>query len=110
MTKIPLEALGMEKMASGHLCLNLTEMVTWEDFPEYGKSLLRVLGGTRIDIAESVEMRIWDVSIYEVELSLVWDDFPAMLSLESSSSEGDAVLQRIHEILIAEANRSQHHR
>jgi len=92
---LPLEALKVEKMASEHLCLNLSERVGWDDFPEYAETLLKILGGTKISAAESVELRIWEVSIDGRTISLVFSDYPAMVSLESPSDEGDDVLKDV---------------
>jgi hypothetical protein len=96
-----LEALSLEQMASGHLCLNLSERVTWEGFDTYAMDLLRVVGGVRTNVAESVEMRIWTVSIRGRNLSLVFSDYPAMVSLESSDDRGDEVLQEVETTLQA---------
>lgn len=87
-------------MASGHLCLNLSERVSWERFDAYAEGLLRELGGTRLKVvAESVEMKIWAVSIRGQALSLVFSDYPAMVSLESPGEGGDSVLQEVHSLL-----------
>ena len=90
-----LDALGLERMSSGHVCLNLSERVTWQQFPAYAESVLRVTGGKRTRVAESVELRIWDVSFLGATVSLVWSDYPEMVSLESSSTDGDLLLSQI---------------
>ena len=82
-------------MASGHLCLNLSENVSWEDFPAYANALLNILGGSRTDTVESVEMRIWEVSFAGSGVRFVYDDYPAMVSLESRDEEGDVVLREL---------------
>ena len=92
---IPLESLGIEKMASSHLCLNLSENVSWEDFPAYADALLKILGGSRVNVAESVEMRIWEVSFAGTGVRFVYDDYPAMVSLESRDEEGDVILREL---------------
>ena len=94
-----LDALDLETMASGHLCLNLSERVDWVAFPDYARRLLAFFGGTRLDAAESVEMRIWDVVIAGTTLRFVYDDFPQMVSLESPSHQGDSVLRKLHDEL-----------
>ena len=90
-----MEFLRLEAMASGNLCLNLSENVNWEDFEAYATSLLHALRAKKIKVADSVEMRLWDISIEGEPFALVWNDFPAMVSLESSTTEGDAILRRL---------------
>ena len=101
---IPLEALHIKVMASGHLCLNLSQRVTWEDSSHYAKSLVGILGGTLKITADSVVTRIWDVSLDAVVLRLVWDDYPSMVSLESSDARGDDLVKRLHPVLDAFRN------
>ena len=40
-----IEILEIQNMASGNLCLELTDKVTWEQFPKYAKKLMKVLDG-----------------------------------------------------------------
>jgi hypothetical protein len=87
-------------MASGHLCLNLSEQVEWEAFPAYAEQLLRVLRGRKVESLSSVDIRIWDLLLHGTRVRLVFDDFPVMVSLESSDDEGDAVLRRVEAQLI----------
>ncbi|MHB8874568.1 MAG: DUF3630 family protein [Myxococcaceae bacterium] len=100
MGSLPIEALSLEKMASGHSCLNLSERISWEHFGAYAERLLRTLGGLKISVADSVEMRVWTVSIDGRVLSLVFSDYPAMVSLESSDDEGDKVLDDVRAKLL----------
>jgi hypothetical protein len=92
-------------MASGHLCLNLSEKVNWEDFAGYAEQLLRVLNGCKLDATESPDIRIWSVAVHGHVLRLVFDDYPAMLSLESSDDHGDTVLRRV-ELQLMDMKRS----
>ncbi|WP_394829076.1 DUF3630 family protein [Pendulispora albinea] len=83
-------------MASGHLCINLSEKVSWEDFPSFAAALLERIGGTRVGTMDAVDARLWDIVIDEHRVILVFDDFPAMVSLEARDREGDDVLRRVH--------------
>jgi hypothetical protein len=83
-------------MASGHLCLNLSEQVTWESFPSFADALLEQVEGTQSRTTDAVDIRLWDVAIDGKALQLVFDDFPTMVSLESRDAQGDEVLRRLH--------------
>lgn len=97
--KPSLDALKLGTMASGHLFLSLSERVSWEDFPAYAEALLRLITGTRLSTAESVETRIWTVSIGDQTVRLVQEDYPMMVSLESESAEADDLLRQLCEDL-----------
>jgi hypothetical protein len=86
-------------MHSGNLCLNLTSKIGWEEFPGFVQSLLCSIGGRIIEKYDAVELRIWKSDFEGVTLSIVWDDYPVMVSIESSSSSGDQEINRIFEIL-----------
>lgn len=97
--KPSLDALSLESMASGHLCVNLSERISWEDFPAYADALLVLIDGTSVNRFESVETRIWTVSIGHQTLRLVLEDYPMMVSLESESAEADDLLRELYEDL-----------
>ncbi|MHC2148411.1 hypothetical protein D3C81_724760 [compost metagenome] len=40
-----LDAIGIETMHSGRLCLNLTSCVDWGDFPAYAATIIGLLNG-----------------------------------------------------------------
>jgi len=90
------DSLTVEKMASGHFCLNLSEQVSWETFPSFSENLLKMIGGQIEQKFESFDIRIWEINICGCVLQLVFDDFPVMVSLESSSDEGDLLLEKIY--------------
>ena len=94
--RVRYDALALTMMASGHLCLNLSETVTWETFPGYAHDLLAALGGRRTRAVEAPDLRLWDVTIDGHPFQLVFDDFPQMVSLESRDAQGDAVLRALH--------------
>lgn len=96
-----LDALGIQPMASGRLCLNLSERVTWESFPRYANDLLKFVSGKKVDAAESVEMRVWTIVMDGSEMRLVQEDFPSMVSLEAMDGGGDEALRRLHAKLLA---------
>jgi hypothetical protein len=95
------EKLSLLTMASGHLCLNFTESVGWGDFPAYADELLRLLNGSVESKADGVELCIWKVRFGGCELRLVYEDYPTMISLESSTDEGDSLLVELHRELEA---------
>ncbi len=95
------DVLSLTTMASGHVCLNLSEEVSWEDFPAYASAVLAAMGGKQARIAEAPDIRLWEVLIDGQTLVLAFDDFPPMVSLESRDAAGDSVLRRLHERLAA---------
>jgi len=105
---LPLEALGLQTMASGHLCLELTERVDWWGFPGYARELVSRIGGEIVSFAESAELRIWDISVDGDMLGLVYQDYPQMISLESNSDRSDALLQRLNLLLGPEGSPPRH--
>ena len=94
-----LEKLFLKSIASGHSCLELTEKIHWQQFPKFAEELAASIEGTVFDKAESVEMRIWFLRFPTCDISLVYDDFPEMVSLESNSVDGDRLLQSLQEKL-----------
>mgnify|MGYP000754842276 CR=1 FL=1 len=99
MKTFPLDALGLQQMASGHVCLNLSTKVGWEDFPAFAEDILEECKGTVIEKADAVDIRMWRVKIEESEVRLVFDDYPAMVSMESSDDAGDLTLKHLSKIL-----------
>ena len=94
-----IDALEIETMASGFLCLAISTRISWEDFEAFAALLSAKLGLTPGRRVDGPEMRIWEVEIAGTVLKLVWDDFPAMVSLESADARGDAAIHRAFEVL-----------
>lgn len=90
------ESLSINTMASGHLCMNLTDQVSWDEFPVFAETFLCQIGGTIIEKSDGPDLRLWKASIDGHPLRLVFDDFPVMVSLESSDDRGDLLLERLH--------------
>jgi hypothetical protein len=84
-------------MFSGHLCLLLTEQVTWEQFPAYAEQVMKTIGASVRRKTDGIEMRIWSLEIVDSNccLNLVWEDYPLAVSLESCSEIGDQFLRDI---------------
>jgi len=99
MTKLALDALGVSKMASGHLCLNLSERVDWEAFPAFADAMISTIGGKVTEQDDAPDMRLWKVRVGDATASLVFDDYPMMVSLEASDAAGDSLVTTIHEKL-----------
>jgi len=94
-TEIPLDALEVQIMASGHVSLNLSQAIPWEDFPTYATKLLKAIQGQKLSVTDGADMRIWDIVVEGTSLRLVYDDYPNMVALESSDDEGDVLLRRL---------------
>lgn len=101
--RLPLEALQLIHMASGHLALNLTEQVNWAAFPSFARKLVELLGGQMLEDITTVDVRLWLVELQGTHVWLAYEDYPLMVSLESSDVDGDSVLQRVAATLGASA-------
>jgi hypothetical protein len=95
-----IEVLNISKMASGNLCLDLTEKINWEDFASYANSLVNILNGEIISKTVGFDLIIWEISVNGESFRLVFDDFPVMVTLESSSEQGDEQLLKIKDYLM----------
>ncbi|RCV88968.1 DUF3630 family protein [Billgrantia montanilacus] len=97
------KVLDIELMKSGRSCLNLNSRVDWEGFPAYAESLARALGAKIQKKTDSFDIRIWELLIEGELIRLVFDDFPVMVSLESTSEAGDSILASVKSRLEGEA-------
>lgn len=86
------KVFDIELMRSGRSCLNLNSRVDWEEFPDYAEKLACVLGAKIQKKTDSFDVRIWELLIQSELVRLVFDDFPVMVSLESTSAMGDSIL------------------
>lgn len=96
---LPLDALKIERQASGHLYLLLTECIGWEDFERYAKELLRRLDGRAYEKGAAADMHLWNVEIETLPFRLVYDDYPDGVTLESESQAGDMLLRKLQKRL-----------
>lgn len=89
-------------MASGHLCLELTETIEWREFPAFAEEFTEMIGVQVSNKVESVYCHIWHLRFPACEIRLVYDDFPIMVTLESDTSQGDDILRSLSEQLSAQ--------
>jgi hypothetical protein len=87
-----LDAISIETMHSGRLCLNLASCVGWDGFPAYAEIVIGLLNGKIVKKSDSVDVRVWEILIDNEKFFLVHDDFPIMISLESTSLQGDQLV------------------
>ena len=83
-------------MTSGHLCLKLTEQVSWEDFPDLAQTVASLVGGEIIQKSDCPDIRVWEINVSGYTLRIVFDDFPVMLTLESTDDRGDVALKLLY--------------
>ena len=100
LSRLPLESLELEGMASGELSLRLTETISWEAFPGYAKRILKLLGGTIQDRADSPVERVWSVEIDGASFWLAFDDFALGVSLDPQDPRAGALIREIRERLL----------
>ncbi|PBQ01771.1 hypothetical protein CCL17_13510 [Pseudomonas congelans] len=94
-----MKTVRIEKMHSGHSCLNLSAEIDWDNFPRYADSILGLLGGTVTSKSDAVDVRVWDVKIKGEAFFLAYEDFPSMISLESKNANGDALIEEFFSVL-----------
>jgi len=94
------EILNISKMASGHLCLNITENINWDDFPEYANKLIKIFNGELLSKVDATDVRIWEININNQKFNLTFDDYPIMVALESSDDGSDTEIENIRDILL----------
>ena len=90
-------ALG--RMKSGRLYVELISDVGWEGFPDYAEEFIKLFSGGITSRSDSVDTRVWGLTIKGQSLRLVYEDFPVMISLESQSEEGDRFVEGLREVL-----------
>ena len=89
------KVFSLGRMRSGRLYVELTSDVGWEGFPNYAEEFVKLFSGEIISRSDSVDARVWEVIIKDQFLRLVYEDFPAMISLESQSEEGDRFIEEL---------------
>lgn len=99
MNYIEPDTFGIETMKSGRLCLNLTTKMSWEAFPEYATKLVSAINGSIKSKTDSFDIRIWEVSLQDTSIRLVFDDFPVMASFEAIDKSGDSIILHLEELL-----------
>ena len=99
MNILRLEKLAIGQMASGHLNLDLSGKVSWNEFPKYASKLVKMCDGIVKNKSDAPDIRIWYIRINEVDLRLVFDDYPQMVSIESSSDAADEKIKLLNEML-----------
>ncbi|WP_191831525.1 DUF3630 family protein [Pseudomonas fluorescens] len=87
-----LDAISIETMHSGRLCLNLTSCVGWDGFPAYAEIVIGLLNGNIVKKSDSMDVRAWEILIDNEKFFLAHDDFSTMISLESTSLQGDQLI------------------
>ena len=100
MNVIPLDALAIQKVASGNLRLHLTENINWSEFPIFAEAVIPLIGGCVSKRNDGPDLRMWDVVIEGCLLSLVFDDYPLMVALESLDGTGDAIIESVYNLLL----------
>ncbi len=89
------EKMKLQKMASGHEALELSEDVSWEDFPKFVDRLATRLKFEIKEKTDTATDRIWLLERSGVHLQVVFQDFPLSMSLESDSDAGDTAIRKI---------------
>jgi len=91
--------LSLEKLNSGHLCLELFSKLDWDQFPSFVDALLQSFSGSIEKKTDTVDIRIWELNMSGESIRVVFEDFPVMVSLESDTDGGDRLLQEIKDKL-----------
>ena len=106
MREFPLEALNIEDTPCGRVCLSLSARVGWQEFPEFARELVSLCEGTVTQKADTAEIRVWHVTVGDSDMNLVFQDCPAMVSLESLDAAGDRLVRDLYGLLRQEKSRT----
>jgi hypothetical protein len=101
---LPLDALSLEESVSGHLRLDFSRGVEWDEFPRFVRRLMKMCGGRVVERADAGDIRVWGVRIERVELDVAWDEQEwgeqgFLVSLASRDSAGDLIVSKLHTVL-----------
>ena len=80
-------------MAAGHLYVILSESVDWHEFPEFAERMSGYLNASIIHRVNTVIDCIWDIKYRESVISIVFQDYPIWVSLESYDDSGDEAIR-----------------
>lgn len=94
-----LEILKICKMASGNFSLEMTEQVSWKNFPYFAEEFISLFSGSIVSKADTVDARVWDVIINDKKFWLAFQDFPVMISLDAQDETGNEEIIEIQEML-----------
>jgi hypothetical protein len=99
-----LDALNVSEMASGHLSLDISREVDWEEFPEFVRELMTLCRGTEVNRGDAGDTRVWRVTIEGVDMWVAWEEQDwgeqgPLVSLASMNSEGDRIVVKLYETL-----------
>jgi len=64
MAQLDTKKLSLSPMASGHLCLNLTENISWDQFPKYAEELAANINACISNKSEGADMHIWTLQFH----------------------------------------------
>jgi hypothetical protein len=98
--KPPLEVLQFEAMASGNDSLRLTTKVSWENFPDYAKQIVGLLGGHVHDRADSMVERVWFVTIFRRSFAIAFDDFALGVSIDPRDPQAARLIVEVRDHLL----------
>lgn len=104
MSDFPLDALSLNDTPCGRVCLTLSAQVGWQDFPGYAQRLVGLCEGTVTQKADTPEIRVWRFTVGDSDVNLVFQDCPAMVSVESSDAAGDRLVRNLYGLLCREPN------
>lgn len=85
----------LEKMASGQDYLLLTEQGTWESFPLFADRYTQQIGAIITERLSAPDMHLWNISIDNVTLHLVYEDFPNGISVEPKDGQGEDMIHKL---------------
>ncbi len=89
-------------MASGNLSLIVTEQVSWESFPDRARGFLDRFNGKVLKRIDTPVERMWIVMIRWRLFWLTFEDFPASVSLDSTSRFCNPVVRDLYRLLTDE--------
>ncbi|HFD11995.1 MAG TPA: DUF3630 family protein [Crenotrichaceae bacterium] len=89
------DVLNLTTMHSGNLCLELTECVSWEEYPEYVDEFMGLIGGRIVNKNDAPDMGIWIIEIGAHKIRIVYEDYPQMISLEPNDIDSNELIEKL---------------
>ena len=91
-------------MASGNLCLELTEAGTWESFLGFAEKWATEIGAEITDRVDGPDVRVWIIAYEGQSLKLAYDDYPNGVTVEARDPSSNSIIEDLFAIVSSESD------
>ena len=95
----------LETNHSGNLCIELTGDGNWESFPAFAIKYCKQINATILQKTDGPDVRIWDIEIDGIKISISYDDYPNGILLESWDEKGNEIIKKLFKQIEAEKSK-----